>query len=540
MKKIIGILSIIGMLFLSTVGYCIEPIELRADMPISEGAVLGLQDCINIALRRSPAIKDMRHNWQLAKHNVSIAKSAYFPTLSAGVGYNRVYNTSKHMQHTSRTLPSADVRLREMIWNFGKTNANIRMEKFYKIAAEYDFDQEVINTVYNIKCKYYAVLAAKAILEIEKANVQINERNYQRTKAYFDEGIRSKIDLVNAEVYLSDSKISLVNAETEYKNAIIALNNAMYVAYAPEYSIKSTDSFNFEHNYLPVNLVKITDYKDISNLPDAVYNAALTTKVEKTEVLKDYVFKKYPMTFDESINYAYENRFDLKSMDATKKAMEQALLVVKREYYPELSAGVGYGYMRNLMNENGSFDISLDLSTSVNPMQTKHKIDNAKIQVEMVQNDIEELKQNIYFDIQKTYIEMVALEKQIPLNEVKVRQTLENLELADGRYEVGLGDFIEVQDAKVNYNNAQNTYVKTIYNYNISRATLEKEIALEKINISLEDDKNVQKEDKKDTTTNNIKKDKKEVKEKKEHKFWNRIWNRKESRENVEISQGEK
>lgn len=497
MKKIANIIFLIlTFIFFQSVAIGVEPIEFKADMPIQEGAVLDLQDCINLALKRSPAIKDMKYNWQRAKHNVSIAKSAYFPTLSGSVGYDRVYNTSKYMQHTSRTLPSANIRLREMIWNFGKTNANIRMEKFYKIAAEYDFNNEVINTIYNIKCKYYAVLAAKALLEIEKANVQINERNYQRTKAYFDEGIRSKIDLVNAEVYLSDSKINLVNAETAYKNAIVALNNAMYIAYAPEYTIKQTESFNFEHNYLPVNLVQIANYKDISNLPEAVYSATLTTKVEKEDVLKDYVFKKYPMSFDESVNYAYDNRFDLKSMDATKKAMEQALLYVKREYYPELSAGVGYGYMKNLTSDNGSFDISVDLSSSLNPMQTKHKIDNAKIQVEMVENDINELKQNVYFEIQKTYIEMVAMESQIPLNEVKVRQTLENLALADGRYEVGLGDFIELQDEKVIYNIAQHTYVKTIFNYNVSKATLEKEIALDEIMIKLDDNEEVVKENK--------------------------------------------
>ena len=73
---------------------------------------------------------------------------------------------------------------------------------------------------------------------------------------------------------------------------------------------------------------------------------------------------------------------------------------------------------------------------------------------------------------------MIQLEKQIPLLESKVRQTLENLELADGRYEVGLGDYIQLQDARVNYNNAQNTYVQTIYNYNVARATLEQAIAL--------------------------------------------------------------
>lgn len=110
---------------------------------------------------------------------------------------------------------------------------------------------------------------------------------------------------------MSDSKITLVKTENTYKNTIVALNNAMYVAFAPQYTIKKTETFNYEHNYLPVSLVKITDYKDISNLPDAVYNATLTTQVEKTEVLKNYVFKKFPYTFDESINLAYEKQIPL-------------------------------------------------------------------------------------------------------------------------------------------------------------------------------------------------------------------------------------
>ena len=469
----------------------IEAVRLASDMPIKEGDSLTLDECIEIALKRSPSIKNYKYNWQLAKHNVSIAKSDYSPTLSADAGYSQGFNSNRrYLSSSSRTLPSVDVRLKQLIWNFGKTSANIRMEKFYKIAAEYDYNQEVIDTIYNIKCKYYAVLAAKAIVDIEKANVQINERNYQRTKAYFEEGIKSKIDVVNAEVYLSDSKITLVEAENDYKNSVVELNNAMYVAFAPQYTIKNTESFNFKYDYLPVSLIKITDYKDISNLPEAVYSATLTTGVEKTEILKNYVFKKYPYSFDESLRLAYENRWDLKSLEATKKAMEQSLLYIKREYYPELSGSVGYGFMNQNLYSNNSFDIAVEISSSLNPMQTKHKIDYAKIQVDMAQNDIDELKQNMFFDIQKTYIDMISLEEQIPLNEIKVRQTLENLELADGRYEVGLGDYIEVQDAKVNYNNAQNTYIQTIYDYNLSRATLEKEISLNENITELEDNEN--------------------------------------------------
>ena len=91
------------------------------------------------------------------------------------------------------------------------------------------------------------------------------------------------------------------------------------------------------------------------------------------------------------------------------------------------------------------------------------------------------------FQVQNAYIDMIELEKQIPLLAVKVRQTLENYELAEGRYYVGLGDYIQLQDAKVNYNNAQCSYIETIYKYNVARANLESVIALpQPVTVTLE------------------------------------------------------
>ena len=64
---------------------------------------------------------------------------------------------------------------------------------------------------------------------------------------------------------------------------------------------------------------------------------------------------------------------------------------------------------------------------------------------------------------------MKQLEKRIPLMARKVEQTLENFELADGRYTIGLGNFIELQDAQTNYNNAQLEFVQIVFKYNVAK-----------------------------------------------------------------------
>lgn len=454
-------------------------------MSVEKNAILNIKDCITIALQNSPKIKKARYNYGIAKGNLGIAKSEYFPTLGIGTGYN-ITDNNNNRRSTNTNIYSAEANINQLIWNFGKTNANIRMYNFDRVAALYEFEDMVLETIFGVKTNYYGVLAAKATLDVNRANVQINERNYQRTKAYFEEGIKSKIDLVNAEVYLSDSKVTLVESEKAYKNALVQLNNSMYIAFAPEYEIENTETFNFQNNYAPVNLEKIDEKKDLSKPPKDVNNAFLTSQVEKINVLDNYKFKPFPYTFEESVNLAYKNRPDLKAYDATLKAMQESLKYTKREYLPEISATAGYGY-RDQYNTN-SFNVGINLSSNVNIKGQKHKIDNAKIQVQLAENEIDQAKQDIYFEVQNLYINMVQLEKQIPLLAVKVKQTLENFELADGRYAVGLGDYIELQDAKVNYNNAQVSYVQTVYNYNVARANLERAIALpQEVTTSIED-----------------------------------------------------
>lgn len=474
-------LVIICILALSIPTFALE------DINVQQGSVLSLNDCISIALNHNPAIKNARYNYEISKSNVGVARSEFFPTVGVGTGYS--YNTTSSSKiNTDTNAYTVQATLNQLLWNFGRTNANIKMQKFYLIADEYNFYNTVRETTFNVKQKYYEVLAARATVLINKAYVQINERNYQRTKAYFDEGIKSKIDLVNAEVTLSDSKIQLVQAENSYKNSLVNLNNAMYLVNAPAYSISGTEVFNnVNDNVAPVDLTKITkpSDKEISKLPVNVKDAKLTSSVETLELLTDYKVDEFPYSFEECMKMAYKNRADLKAYNSTLDAVKQNLLFVKRNYYPELSASAGYGF-RNT-NSTNSLNVGLNLSSSVNIMNQKYKVDAAKYQVDIAENSLNQLNQDIFFEVQNAYINMVELEKQIPLLAVKVRQTLENYELAEGRYYVGLGDYIQLQDAKVNYNNAQCSYIETIYKYNVARANLESVIAMpQQVTVTLE------------------------------------------------------
>ena len=322
------------------------PAQAITDIKVQQGSVLNLNDCIAIALNNNPAIKNARYNYGISKSSVGLARSEYFPTIGVGTGYNINDTSGRRTTYNTNTY-SVEATISQLLWNFGKTNANIKMQKFYLIADEYNFYNTVRETTFDVKQKYYEVLAARATVLINKAYVDINERNYQRTKAYFDEGIKSKIDLVNAEVTLSDSKIQLVQAQNAYKNSLVNLNNAMYLVNAPSYSISGSEVFSdVKDNVAPVDLTQITKTsdKESSKLPVNVNDAKLTSSVETLELLTDFKVEEFPYSFEECIKMAYKNRADLKAYTSTLDAVKENLVYVKRNYYPSISATAGYGF----------------------------------------------------------------------------------------------------------------------------------------------------------------------------------------------------
>ena len=450
-----------------------SPFKALAIDEIKKGVTLSVDDCIELAIKNSPQIQIYEQQIKMQDYKVGQSKASYFPTIGASIGHD-YGNTDVGYRATQSKTSTARVSLNQLIYSFGKVFSQVKMQKFYKIAAEYDLQTAILNTTNNVKSAYYAVLASKANVDIQKANVQVNERQYDRTKAFFDEGLVSKIDLVNQEVYLSDAKIGLVSAENLYQNSIVNLNNAMYVVNAPEYNIENTETFNFKNNYAEINLLNVANTTTKEDGTVEPKNAVLTTQVEKTNILDNYKFTKYPYTLDESVERAYKNRPDLLSMQATKDAVNEALKYTKKSYLPNLTGSVGYNWMNNSHYSSNGISLGAYLSMSnLNVMDTNLRIKESKAQLEIANQNVELVKQNIYFDVQNAYINMIQLEKNIPLLQTKVRQTLENYELADARYEVGLGNFIELQDAKENYNNAQRDYVQTIYKYNVALTDLQ-------------------------------------------------------------------
>lgn len=414
--------------------------ELFNPVEIRDGIVLSISDCVALAFKNSPKIRRQKYNLDIAKSNVGIAKSQYFPVINAGVGfYNENNSNGIYYDKHYRDLPNVGVSINKLIWNFGKTTAYIKMEEFYKLGAEYEFMDSLCHTLFDVKAKYYKLLQAKALLNIAKNNKDLNNEYVKLAKQ------KQKPDLSTAQVNLSEANIKYIEAENTLNNAKYDLSNAMYLEYQPNYDITSTPTFTYN---------------------DAAYRS------EKVEVVPFEPFI-YPFEKKDALNIAYANSPDLQVLINTKNAMEQSLKYIKRTVLPDLNANVGYGYKNTNFARNNGLSVGVNLESSVNLMELKHNIGGAKAQVSLADNEIELFKKDLHYELLRAFNNVERAQKQVPAAKTEVEQSLYNLKLVENEYKSDVLDYISLQDARKAYIRALDTYVESIYNYNIALIQVE-------------------------------------------------------------------
>lgn len=459
----------------------ITEIELPAVSTFKKGAqnymTMSIEECVAYAIAHNPNLAVAEQQIKAAESGIGQQKASFAPRLTARVNYNHLSNSGTRIANTHNDSIGFNAGISQLIWDFGKTLARINMAKYDTQSAQYDYDYDVLNIVYNVKMNYYNVLRSLANLDIYEQNVRINTLNFERTNAMFEEGLKSKIDVVNAEVNLADSKIQLVDAQNSLVTNVLALKNSMYYSDSKNFIVQNTESFGFlkadyKKKMQSLDEVKSTNVNIKKNEDGLIL---LSSGIEHNDIIQDYELSPLKLTRQEAVDKALENRPDLKSNRMLARVQDESLKAIKRQYAPDLTADLTWGYTKNESTYSSPFQVGASMGLgSINPVGIHYQIKEGEAYLDIANHNVNIAKQDIYWEVQENYINMRQLERKIPLMSQKVKASLENFELADGRYSVGLNNYVELQDALANYNNSQLSFVQAVFEYNVARETLRK------------------------------------------------------------------
>ena len=106
------------------------------------------------------------------------------------------------------------------------------------------------------------------------------------------------------------------------------------------------------------------------------------------------------------------------------------------------------------------------------------QVDQAAANLASAQASEEITGQNIVLEVQQSFVDLVSARERVRTAEVLVTQARENLELAQGRYQVGVGPLIDVTDAQLALTQAESENIQAIVDFKLSEVRLRKAMGL--------------------------------------------------------------
>jgi outer membrane protein TolC len=252
------------------------------------------------------------------------------------------------------------------------------------------------------------------------------EEHLRQAQGFYEAGTAPRFDVTKAQVDLSNARLELIKARSSLEIAWKTLSNAMGFADTPSYDIAD-----------------------------------------------DMDFKAYDITKQEALERAFENRPDLKAQETGEVTAQKSLELAARGDSPTLSAYAAYNFEGRDFPLDEGWNYGLSLSVPVfDGHLVEYRTKEAAANLEEVKLATSSLRNNISLEIEEGYLFLIEYGESVEVSRLMVRQAEENLELALGRYQAGVGSPIEVTDATVALNDARRNYVQALYDYRMAEIRL--------------------------------------------------------------------
>jgi outer membrane protein TolC len=183
-------------------------------------------------------------------------------------------------------------------------------------------------------------------------------------------------------------------------------------------------------------------------------------------------------TLEESTRIALETRTELRALNARIRSAEASLTLAKRNFLPSLSADANWSYRGQELPWAPNWSVGGTLTVPILNPPLFSQVNQAAANLASAQASEEITAQNIVLEVQQSFVDLVAARERIRTSEVLLESARENLALAQGRYQVGVGPLIDVTDAELALTQAESEHIQAIVDFKVSEARLRKAMGL--------------------------------------------------------------
>lgn len=407
--------------------------------------ILSREECVRIALETNPTIRVADMEVRRTDYSKRETLASLFPSIDFSGSYQRsieLQTMRMNMGGQSQSIKMGS----DNAWNLGFTAAmplvNASLWKAIQIS-----DTQILQSLESARASrldlvnqvnqaYYALLLAKASLEVVRQNYDIALFNADLYKKQFDAGTASEYDVLRTSVQVKNIEPEMLQADIAVKQCKLQLKVLM--------------------------------------------GMDLDVDVEPSVTLREMQrdMYAYAMTAAES---SLADNTQLRSLDISRKLAEQNVTLKKFAYIPTLSTQFNYAWMalsngNALRNQdfNPYSNVALALNVPIFSGGSRYYgVKGARLQVNELTLQREYLESSLKMQVDLALDNINREARQIASSEESVRQAAKALEIMQKSFEIGAASYLSLRDAELADTSAKLAYYQAIYNYLVSTSELD-------------------------------------------------------------------
>ena len=292
-----------------------------------------------------------RENIYISEEELKISRGSYLPTITLeGTKSEEDTNKLTNQSGGNATITDADpltksISISQTIFDFGrgaelsKSKIGINLAKAKLLKKEQDILYKTVEA-------YTGLLAANEKLEINRANVELLNRQVETDRIRLERGKISLSDVSQSESSLAGAQAKFIQAQNEFLTSKLNYENIIGNINDP----KSLDKTSITDYELPENLGKALELSEINN-PDLIIAKLDYEQSQKdTSIAKSELAPTAKLSLEKSYSEDFNSTYDEREKETLKATVT----------WPFFSGGKNIASLRKNKNLENRSRLTLD------------------------------------------------------------------------------------------------------------------------------------------------------------------------------------
>jgi outer membrane protein len=403
--------------------------------PPGTPTTLSLKDAQALALKNNPQISVARLSALASLQVTRQVRSNLWPTASIDL---TAVDANPGTRLTAGALnnpilyqrAAAGAMVTQLITDFGRTTNLVSSANLAAKAENQNALATKEQILLAVDQAFYNSLQAHAVLTVAQQTVKERQTVSSQVDALFQSKLKSQLDLSFANVNLAQAKLLLLDAQNNENAALAGLSAVL--------GFSNLQSFQLVEDSAP------------STTP--------------------------PGNVDDLISTAFTTRPEILSLEFQSESAKKFQTAERDLLFPDIRAlgVVGDTPIRNPIISNWYGAVGVNVNIPVfNGFLYPARAHEASLRAQATQEKLRDLRNRISRDVRTSWLNATTAYDRLAVTQQLLDQANLALNLAQSRYNLGLGSIVELSQAQLQLTQAQISDAQAGYDYRLSLAVLQ-------------------------------------------------------------------